>query len=139
MSCSNKSIRPKQWSHGLTQNPLLAEENPVHNTGINIGTINVRACCPNRALHMPLTWGMPSVATGNLLSNPMRVCICRQTRAWLLPLTWWAIREFGIRIRTPFVRTRFPNRVLCMLLTRGVTRDHFCICASRILARACCV
>ena len=31
MSCSIKSIRPKQWSHGLTHNPLLAEANPVHN------------------------------------------------------------------------------------------------------------
>ena len=32
MSCSIKSIRPKQWSHGLTHNPLLAEANPVHNS-----------------------------------------------------------------------------------------------------------
>ena len=32
VSCSIKSIRPKQWSYSLTQDPLLAEANPVHNT-----------------------------------------------------------------------------------------------------------
>ena len=36
MSCSIKSIRPKQWSHGLTQDPLLAEANPVHNTFLKV-------------------------------------------------------------------------------------------------------
>ena len=31
VSCSIKSIRPKQWSHDLTKDPPLAEANPVHN------------------------------------------------------------------------------------------------------------
>ena len=50
MSCSIKSIRPKQWSHGLTHNPLLAETTPVHNKGNDIADSLAKE---NRSKHIP--------------------------------------------------------------------------------------